>query len=43
MSNDDIWNTFIQQFNDMSIKRLSYSNATSQALDEIEQDIENAE
>ena len=41
MSNDDIWNTFIQQFNDMSIKRLSYSNATSQALDEIEQDIEN--
>lgn len=41
ISNDDIWNTFIQQFNDMSIKRLSYSNATSQALDEIEQDIEN--
>lgn len=41
MSNDDIWNTFIQQFNDMSIKRLSYSNATSQALDEIEQDIAN--
>ena len=43
MSNDDIWNTFIQQFNDMSIKRLSYSNATSQALDEIEQNIENEE
>ena len=40
MSNDEIWNTFIDKFNTMSIQKLSYSNATSQELDKIEEEIE---
>lgn len=40
MSNDEIWKTFIDKFNEMSIQRLSYSNATSQELDKIEKEID---
>lgn len=39
ISNDDIWGTFINEFNDMSIKKLSYSNAVSEELDKIEQEV----
>lgn len=40
ISNDDIWATFIDKFNEMSIKKLSYSNAISEEVAEIEQEIE---
>lgn len=43
MSNDDIWKSFIDKFNSMSIQRLSYSNATSQELDKIEESIDEDE
>lgn len=39
MTNDAIWNTFIEQFNDKSIEMMSYSNTTTKALDEIEKDV----
>ena len=35
ISNDEIWNTFIKDFNEMSIKKLSYSNSTTEELDKI--------
>ena len=41
ISNDDIWATFIDKFNEMSIKKLSYSNAISEEVAEIESEIEN--
>jgi len=37
ISNDDIWCTFISDFNEMSIKKLSYSNSVTEELDKIEQ------
>lgn len=40
ISNDDIWATFIDKFNEMSIKKLSYSNAISEEVAEIESEIE---
>ena len=40
ISNDDIWNTFIEDFNKQSKILMEYSNSTSQVLDEIEQSIE---
>ena len=40
MTNDDIWNSFINDFNAKSIENLSYSNATSQILDKIEEEID---
>lgn len=43
ITNDKVWETFLDKFEAMSIQKMSYSNATSQSLDEIEQDIENAE
>lgn len=42
MSNDAIWNTFIEDFNTESIKRMRYSNAISDEISKIESDI-NAE
>ena len=39
ISNDAIWNTFIEKFNEESIKRLSYRNTTDDELDKIEDDI----
>lgn len=40
ISNDEIWNTFIEDFNKQSKMLMEYSNLTSQALDEIEHSIE---
>ena len=40
VSNEKIWNTFIDKFNEESIKRMGYSNSVSNALDEIESEIE---
>lgn len=40
VSNDKIWDTFIDKFNEESIKRMGYSNSVSSALDEIESQIE---
>lgn len=40
ISNDEIWNTFIEDFNKQSKMLMEYSNSTSQTLDEIEQSIE---
>lgn len=37
VSNDEIWNTFIDKFNEESIKRMSYSNSVSNELDKIEE------
>lgn len=44
MKNDDIWNSFLNDFNEKSIKLMSYSNSTTEALDEInaQLDCENA-
>lgn len=41
ISNDDIWITFIEQFNQTSIKKLSYSNLISEELDKMENEIDN--
>lgn len=40
ISKDEIWNTFLEDFNNKSKEMMEYSNSTSQALDEIEKDIE---
>lgn len=36
----EIWDTFIDKFNEESIKRMGYSNSTNEALAEIEKEIE---
>lgn len=41
VSSDEIWNTFLDKFNDESIKRMGYSNSISQKLDEIENSVNN--
>ena len=38
--NDKIWNTFLDKFNEQSIREMTYSNSTTAALDEIEKEIE---
>ena len=43
VSNKEIWDTFIDKFNEESIKRMGYSNSVSNALDEIESNIEEEE
>lgn len=40
ISKDDIWNTFLEDFNTKSKEMMEYSNSTTLALDEIEKDIE---
>lgn len=40
VSTDEIWKTFIDKFNEESIKKLSYSNSTAEALDEIEDQLD---
>ena len=40
MSNDDIWNTFLTDFDKKSQEVMKYSNATSHELDKIEEEIE---
>lgn len=36
VSSDEIWNTFLDRFNEESIKRMSYSNSVTEELDKIE-------
>lgn len=36
IKNDDIWNTFLDKFNEQSIKAMTYSNSTTEMIDEIE-------
>lgn len=40
IKSDDIWNTFLDKFNEQSIKAMTYSNSTTEALDEIEKELE---
>lgn len=40
VSNSAIWDTFIEQFNNESIKRMGYSNTTSEEIDKIEAELE---
>ena len=40
VSNKEIWDTFIDKFNEESIKRMGYSNSVANSLDEIESQIE---
>lgn len=37
ITKDEIWNTFIEDFNKKSIKAMKYSNSVSQALDEMDE------
>ena len=39
VKNDDIWSTFLEQFNEKSKTVMEYSNATSKDLDKIEEEI----
>lgn len=39
VSNKEIWDTFIDKFNEESIKRMGYSNSVTNSLDEIESQI----
>lgn len=43
VTKDEIWNTFIEDFNKMSLEKLSYSNSTSRELDEIESGLNETE
>lgn len=43
VSNKEIWDTFIDRFNEESIKRMGYSNGVSQELDQIEKEISEEE
>lgn len=40
ISKDEIWNTFIEDFNKKSIETMGYSNSITQAIDEINKEIE---
>ena len=39
ITNDSVWETFIEKFNADSIKKMSYSNAISEELNKIEEEI----
>lgn len=39
ITNDDVWKTFIDEFEKKSIEKMAYSNSTSQALNKIEEEI----
>lgn len=43
VSNDEIWNTFIDKFNEESLKRMQYGNSTTNRLDEIGKEIKEGE
>lgn len=43
MKNDEIWNTFLTDFNAKSVHAMTYSNSTTEALDKIIDDLENGE
>lgn len=40
MKNDDIWSSFLEEFNQKSIRAMSYSNATTEDLDKINAEID---
>ena len=40
VANDDIWNTFIDKFNEQSIKKLSYSTSVDEELEKINEEID---
>lgn len=40
MKNDDIWSSFLEDFNQKSIRAMSYSNATTEDLDKINAEID---
>lgn len=40
LTNDEIWKTFLDDFNKMSIEKLTYSNAISREIDKIEKEID---
>ena len=40
VSNDEIWNTFINEFNTKSREIMEYSNSTTKELDKLEEEIE---
>lgn len=40
VGSDEIWNTFIDDFNKVSIQRMSYGNKTTEELDKIESEME---
>ena len=39
VSSDEVWNTFIDKFNEESIKRMGYGNSTTAALDELDKSL----
>jgi predicted PolB exonuclease-like 3'-5' exonuclease len=39
MSKDEIWNTFLDDFNKESAKQMEYSSATADELEKIEDDV----
>ena len=43
LTNDEIWKTFLDDFNKMSIEKLTYSNAISREIDKIEEKLEKEE
>lgn len=44
VSNDEIWNTFIDKFNEVSEKKMSYGNSTTEEIEKIESEfVENLE
>ena len=43
ITNDAIFNSFIEKFNEKSIEKMSYSSAVSQELDKIDEEIANEE
>lgn len=43
VAKDEIWNTFIDKFNEESIKRMSYGNKVTQELNEIEKKMNDTE
>ena len=41
VANDEIWNTFLDKFNEESAKRMSYTSRSDEAINEIENEIKN--
>ena len=40
VANDEIWNTFIDKFNEQSIKKLSYATSIDDEIKQINEDID---
>ena len=41
VANDEIWDTFLDKFNEESAKRMSYTSRSDEAINEIENEIKN--